>query len=88
MKKQIILYTTRKCAKCKSLKNWLKRNNLSFVEKDLADIEVMADLVMRNIVALSAPVLEAVNRFFLSDQIFGKNNSLQPSFIKVMEKRK
>ena len=66
MKKPVIIYTTRKCSKCKSLKSWLRRNNISFVERDLGNIEVMTDLVMRNLVVLSVSALEVNERVFLS----------------------
>ncbi len=78
--KKIIVYSTKKCVRCKILKSWLRRNGLSFVEKDLDNSDVMTDLVMRNLVVLSAPALETENRFFLSDQIFDANNRLNPSF--------
>ena len=78
MKKPVILYTTRKCAKCKNLKRWLRRNNLSFTERSLDDTDIMTDLVMRNLVVLSAPALETENKFWLSHEIFDENNRLNP----------
>lgn len=103
MKKQkLTVYTSKKCPRCKALKKWLRKNKLSFVTKSLDDTEIMASLIMRNIFVLSAPAIEIPrcsalqrdssfvkigNRVFLSDQIFQENNSLQPSFIKIMERK-
>jgi len=85
---KLTVYTSKSCPRCKALKKWLRKNKLSFTEKNLDNTEVMASLVMRNIFVLSAPGLEVGDRVFLSDQIFQENNSLQPSFTEVMEKRK
>ena len=82
--KEIIIYTTRKCAKCKRLKSWMHRNRIAFVEKDLGNTDVMTDLVMRNIMVLSAPALETENRVFLSDQIFLPNNRLNPELKQLL----
>ena len=75
-----IVYTSKKCPKCRALKQWLRRNKISFVTKSLDDTDIMTELVMRNIVALSAPVLETEDRVFLSNQIFDANNRLTSTF--------
>ena len=85
---KLTVYTSKKCPRCKALKKWLRAHSLSFKEKNIGDTEIMASLVMRNIFVLSAPALEIGDKIFLSDQIFQENNSLQPSFIKVMEMKK
>lgn len=76
--KEIIVYSTRKCAKCKNLKAWLRRNKLSFTTKSLDNTDIMTNLVMRNIMVLSAPALETKDRFWLSHEIFDKDNRLNP----------
>ena len=73
-----IVYTSKNCSRCKALKQWLRRNNLSFDEKNIDNTDVMTDLVMRNIVVLSAPALETENKFWLSHEIFDENNRLNP----------
>ena len=88
--KEIIVYSSKKCPRCRALKRWLRRNKLSFTEKSLDNTEIMASLVMRNIFVLSAPALEIQNlhvsgakrgnRFFLSDQIFQEDNRLTSDF--------
>jgi len=54
----IIVYSTKQCPNCKRLKSNLDRNNIEYTELDLDDTEVMTNLTMKNIVALSAPLLE------------------------------
>ena len=89
MKKQkIILYTSKSCTRCRSLKKWLRRNKISFVEKDLEDTDIMTSLVMRDVAVFSAPILETKDRFWLSREIFGEDNSLDPDFIKNFGRRK
>ena len=80
MKKQkVIVYSSKNCARCRVLKSWLKSKNISFVTKSLDDTDVMTDLVMRDVASFSAPILETSNRFFLSNQIFREDNSLNPA---------
>ena len=81
---KITVYTSKKCPRCKALKKWLKHNNLSFTDKSLDDIDVMTELVMRNLFVLSAPALETENKVFLSNQIFLEDNSLNPAFNKKL----
>lgn len=83
-KKTVIVYSTKKCSKCKNLKRWLKRNKIIFEEKDLADTDIMTNLVMRNLTVLSAPALETKDRFWLSHEIFDENNRLNPDFRRFM----
>ena len=73
---KLIVYTTSGCFKCATLKEWLKNRNAEFEEKSLEDTNVMTDLVMRDIVVLSAPALETESGFFTEDQIFDQNGLL------------
>ena len=79
-----IVYTSKNCPRCRALKKWLRRNNLSFDEKNIDNTDVMTDLVMRNITVLSAPALETKNRFFMSHEIFNANNRLTSIFKESM----
>ena len=74
--RKLIVYTTNGCVKCTTLKEWLKNRNTKFEEKNLEDINVMTDLVMRDIVVLAAPALETEDAFFTEDQIFDQNGML------------
>ena len=75
-----IVYTSKNCPRCKALKQWLRRNKVSFVTKSLDDTDVLTELVMRDIAVFSAPILETKDRFFLSHEIFDENNRLTSTF--------
>jgi glutaredoxin len=74
--RKLVVYTTNGCIKCTTLKEWLKDRNTEFEERNLEDTNVMTDLIMRDIVVLSAPALETENEFFTEDQIFDQNGVL------------
>ena len=78
--KNVILYSSKNCPRCKALKQWLRRNKVSFVTKSLDDTDVLTELVMRDIAVFSAPILETKDRFFLSHEIFDENNRLTSAF--------
>ena len=67
---RIIVYTSKGCSKCLALKEWLKTVNKEFEERSLENLDVMTDLVMRNLVVLSAPALEVGEILLTEDQIF------------------
>jgi len=73
--RKIVVYTSNGCHKCSVLKDWLKNTNRQFEERDLEDVGVMAELVMRNVVVLSAPVIEVDSEIYTENQFF-KGNSL------------
>lgn len=54
----IIVYTSDNCSRCKMIKEILKSKNIPFSEKNVDDVEIMADLVMKDIVVLSTPVIQ------------------------------
>lgn len=68
--RKIVVYTTNGCHKCNTLKEWLKRANRYFEERSLEDVNVMTELVMKDIVVLSAPVLEVDNSVYAETQFF------------------
>jgi len=70
---RIVVYTSNGCHKCTLLKEWLKTSNKNFEERSLEDVDVMTELVMRNIVVLSAPVLEVDNSVYSETQFFDGN---------------
>ena len=82
--KNVILYSSKNCPKCRALKQWLRRNKVSFVTKSLGDTNVLADLVMRDIAVFSAPILETKDRFWLAHEIFDANNRLTSTFKNFM----
>ncbi len=54
---KVIVYSTKKCPRCRALKRILKRAKINFVEKELTT-DVMTDLVMKNIHIRSAPAIQ------------------------------
>jgi len=71
--RKIVVYTSNGCHKCTVLKEWLKNANRSFEERNLENVDVMAELVMRNVVVLSAPVLEIDDTVFSEAELFDGN---------------
>ena len=80
----IIVYTSSGCPKCSMLKKRLKNRGLEFEEKTL-DTEVTADLIMKNVVVLSAPILEVEGAFYTEDQIFDGDRILASQFLRRLE---
>jgi glutaredoxin len=76
--RKIVVYTSNGCQKCVLLKSYLKTANASFEERSLEDVDIMAELVMRDVVVLSAPVLE-VDSSVYSETEFFEGNSLSVS---------
>lgn len=71
--KRLVVYTSNGCHKCSVLKEWLKTSNRSFEERNLENVDIMTDLVMRNIVVLSAPVLEVDDSVHSETEFFDGN---------------
>jgi len=67
------------------LKEWLKDKNAEFEEKSIEDINVMTELVMRNLVVLSAPALEVEEAFYTEDQIFDGDSLANSKILEILE---
>ena len=81
----MIVYTTQTCPRCKMLKEWLRSRNVSFVEKDIGDSEVMADLIVRNIYVLSAPALETRGKVYAESELFNGESINEGLLQKILE---
>ena len=66
---KVTVYTTPQCPRCKELKAYLERLNITYTEIDITDLEAMSELVMQNIYILSAPTLRIGNQFFLIGEV-------------------
>lgn len=73
--RKLTVYTFKGCFKCSMLKKWLRDRGFVFEEKTL-DTEVTADLIMKNVVVMSAPILEVEGTFYTEDQLFVGNSIL------------
>lgn len=69
------------------LKKWLTHKNGDFDERNLDDVDVMADLVMRNIVVLSAPAIEVEGTVYTENQIFGGDGTINPKLLEILRGR-
>ena len=83
--KEIVVYSSSGCSKCATLKKWLKNINADFEEKNLEDVDVMAGLVMRNVVVLSAPALEVEGTVYGENQIFDGNGLSDTKLLEILK---
>lgn len=83
--KRIVVYTSNGCHKCTMLKEWLKTSNKDFEERSLENVEVMTELVMRDIVVLSAPVLEVDDTIYSETQFFDGNTLIAGRLQSILE---
>jgi len=83
--RKIVVYTSNGCHKCSVVKEWLKTANRQFEERDLEDVGVMTELVMRNIVVLSAPAVEVDNTVYTEDQFFDGNTLAVNRLLGILE---
>jgi glutaredoxin len=81
----VVVYTSEGCPRCNMLKKWLKNKDTNFEEKNLGDVNVMTDLVMRNFVVLSAPAIEIKGVVYTENQIFESNGLIKPKVSKLFE---
>ena len=81
----VVVYTSSGCPRCIMLKKWLKNKDTNFEEKNLGDVDVMTDLVMRNFVVQSAPAIEVKGVVYTDSQIFENNGLIKPDFSKIFE---
>jgi len=82
---EIVVYASSGCPKCDLLKRWLKDINADFEERNLEDVDVMADLVMRNAVVLSAPALEIGGTVYTEDQIFDGDGLIDSKLLEILK---
>jgi len=84
-KRKIVVYTSNGCGKCTVLKEWLKAAKRHFEERSLENVEVMTELVMRNVVVLSAPVIEVDNTIYTENQLFDGNSLAVNRLLTILE---
>jgi len=82
---RVVVYTTTGCPRCNMLKEWLKSREREFEERDLDDVDTMAELVMRNEVVLSAPALEVEATLYRQDEIFDGNGRINGELLRILE---
>jgi len=82
---KVVVYTSGGCPRCTLLKEWLKDRNREFEEKNLEDVNVMTDLVMRNFVVLSAPALEVGKVVYTENQLFEGDRLADAKILEILE---
>ncbi|MCS7385578.1 MAG: glutaredoxin family protein [archaeon GB-1867-005] len=82
---KVILYTTPRCPRCLIVKSWLKSRNIPFEERDLSDPDVMAELVMRDVFIMSAPILEVNGNFYSEEELFNGDSLNEALLSKLVE---
>lgn len=70
------------------LKKWLRGMNIEFDERNLEDVEVMTDLIMRNVFILSAPALEVGGECYRADQIFNEDKLVVGKLLEMQARGK
>lgn len=73
---EIVIYTTANCPKCKLLKEYLASAGVRFTEKNLEDSDVAAELILRDVFDLTAPILEVNGTVIPHNEIFDGNKLL------------
>lgn len=76
-----IVYTSPECVRCEILKEWLRKVGVRFEEKNIANTEVQAGLVLRDVFDFSSPILEYKGKIYSNDQMF-KGEDLQISALR------
>ena len=82
---ETVIYTSRGCVRCAMLKKWLENKNIGFIEKNLDDVKVMANLIMRNAVILAAPALEVEDGLLTEDRIFDEQGLIRDELLAILE---
>jgi len=66
---EIIVYTTKICPNCKTLKQILKESGIAFAETDMTTPAALTELAMNNVFTMSAPVLRVQDNFYTVNEI-------------------
>ena len=69
---QLIVYTLEHCPNCELLKGFLKKNGLTYSERDLSSAESLTELRVNGIFVNEAPVLQKSEEFYTSADLFPK----------------
>jgi glutaredoxin len=64
------VYSTKSCPKCEQLKQALEKAGISFENLDMTTPEALTELRINGVFTLSAPVLQAGERFYTEEELF------------------
>jgi glutaredoxin-like protein NrdH len=69
-----VVYSTKACPRCEELKKLLSGWGVQFSAVDMASPEALTELRINGVFTLSAPVLQAGDRFYTADELFDGNS--------------
>jgi glutaredoxin len=67
---KFIVYSTQTCPKCQQLKAALSKAGVSFESQDMSTPEALTELRINGVFTLTAPVLQADDRFYTVGDLF------------------
>ncbi len=70
------VYSTKSCPKCEQLKRALEKVGVSFENLDMTTPEALTELRINGVFTLSAPVLQAEDKFYTVEDLFSGDNLL------------
>ncbi|MDD1736295.1 MAG: glutaredoxin family protein [Methanothrix sp.] len=65
-----IVYSTPSCPRCEQLKAALEKAGVSFENHDMSTPEALTELRINGVFTLSAPVLQADEKFYTTEELF------------------
>ncbi len=64
------VYSTQSCPRCEQLKAALGKAGISFENQDMSTPEALTELRINGVFTLSAPVLQADDKFYTVEELF------------------
>jgi glutaredoxin len=65
----VLIYTTKICPNCKTLKQLLDQKNITYKEEDMATPAALTELRMKGVFTMAAPVLQVGSKFHIYKDI-------------------
>ena len=67
---KLIVYSTPTCPRCEQLKSALCKAGISYENQDMSSPEALTELRINGVFTLSAPVLQAGEKFYTVEDLF------------------
>ena len=67
---KLIVYSTPTCPRCEQLKSALSKAGIDYENQDMSSPEPLTELRINGVFTLSAPVLQAGERFYTLEDLF------------------
>jgi len=69
----VLIYTTKTCPNCKTLKQLLDQKSINYKEEDMATPAALTELRMNGVFTMAAPVLQVGSKFHIHKDIFNRD---------------